>query len=355
MRENEPLMVTILCLVYNHESYIRQCLEGFVMQKTNFRFEAIVHDDASTDGTAAIIREYAEKYPDIIKPIFETENQYSKGDGSLGRIMTAHTHGKYVAICVEAICLIPLTYICILIFAFTYKPMHIVEKDGIKCVAYVRAFLRVYVDYYEYRNPLITGDEVLFTDYFGKGGFDPFVDGYEYDSMIEENAAMDDTTEITDDSEDERIDNENIFSQQKKEDDTAIDTDSDGYPMTEEFQSYKKELTAVATYIRNTESYQGVKAGDELSEFLAYNISAKGYPYVNIAEQVYEQDGISTIATHYIIINESYVENGSREYVYQIKFKDKSGNEVASTKVVDFYLIDTETLEITDEKTNDWH
>lgn len=52
---------------------------------------------------------------------------------------------------------------------------------------------------------------------------------------------------------------------------------------------------------------------------------------------------------------ESYVENGSREYVYQIKFKDKSGNEVASTKVVDFYLIDTETLEITDEKTNDWH
>ena len=91
---------------------------------------------------------------------------------------------KYVAICVEAICLIPLTYICILIFAFTYKPMHIVEKDGIKCVAYVRAFLRVYVDYYEYRNPLITGDEVLFTDYFGKGGFDPFVDGYEYDSMI---------------------------------------------------------------------------------------------------------------------------------------------------------------------------
>ena len=262
---------------------------------------------------------------------------------------------KYVAICVEAICLIPLTYICILIFAFTYKPMHIVEKDGIKCVAYVRAFLRVYVDYYEYRNPLITGDEVLFTDYFGKGGFDPFVDGYEYDSMIEENAAMDDTTEITDDSEDERIDNENIFSQQDNESDTAIDADNDGYPLTEEFQPYKKELTAVATYIRNTESYQGVKAGDELSEFLAYNISAKGYPYVNIAKQVYEQDGISTIATHYIIINESYVENGSREYVYQIKFKDKSGNEVASTKVVDFYLIDTETLEITDEKTNDWH
>ena len=98
-KEEQPLMVTIRCLTYNHEPYIRQCLEGFVMQKTNFRFEAIVHDDASTDGTAAIIREYAEKYPDIIKPIYETENQYSKHDGSLRRIMDAHTHGKYVAVC----------------------------------------------------------------------------------------------------------------------------------------------------------------------------------------------------------------------------------------------------------------
>ena len=92
-------MVTIRCFAYNHELYIRQCLEGFVMQKTNFRFEAIVHDDASTDGTAAIILEYAEKYPDIIKPIMETENQYSKRDGSLRRIMDAHMHGKYIAIC----------------------------------------------------------------------------------------------------------------------------------------------------------------------------------------------------------------------------------------------------------------
>lgn len=74
-------------------------MDGFVMQKTNFRFEAIVHDDASTDGSAAIIREYAEKYPEIIKPIFEKENLYSKRDGSLRRVMYANTHGKYVAIC----------------------------------------------------------------------------------------------------------------------------------------------------------------------------------------------------------------------------------------------------------------
>ena len=97
--DNRELMVTIRCITYNHEPYIRQCLDGFVMQKTNFRFEAIVHDDASTDSTATIIKEYAEKYPDIIKPIFETENQYSKRDASLTRIMDNHTHGKYVAMC----------------------------------------------------------------------------------------------------------------------------------------------------------------------------------------------------------------------------------------------------------------
>ena len=96
----DPL-VSIRCLVYNHEPYLRQCLDGFVMQKTTFPFEAIVHDDASTDGSAAIIREYAEKYPDIIKPIYETENQHSKHDGSLARIMDAamHPNSKYVALC----------------------------------------------------------------------------------------------------------------------------------------------------------------------------------------------------------------------------------------------------------------
>lgn len=96
---NSEIMVSIRCAVYNHEKYIRDCLDGFVMQKTNFRFEAIVHDDASTDNTASIIKEYAEKYPDIIKPIYETENQYSKHDGSIRRIMDVEMRGKYIAMC----------------------------------------------------------------------------------------------------------------------------------------------------------------------------------------------------------------------------------------------------------------
>lgn len=97
--KGDPL-VSIRCMVYNHEPYLRQCLDGFVMQKTTFPFEAIVHDDASTDGSAAIIHEYAEKYPDIIKPIYETENQYSQGH-SVARIMNdaMHPNSKYVALC----------------------------------------------------------------------------------------------------------------------------------------------------------------------------------------------------------------------------------------------------------------
>lgn len=92
-------LVTISCTAYNHEKYIAQALDGFLMQKTNFPFEVIIHDDASIDNTAAIIREYEMKYPKIIKPIYEKENQYSKGAGSLGQIMIPLYKGKYIAYC----------------------------------------------------------------------------------------------------------------------------------------------------------------------------------------------------------------------------------------------------------------
>ena len=73
------VMVSISCITYNHEKYISDAIESFLMQKTNFNFEILIHDDASTDRTADIIREYEKKYPDLIKPIYQTENQYSKG------------------------------------------------------------------------------------------------------------------------------------------------------------------------------------------------------------------------------------------------------------------------------------
>lgn len=92
-------MVSVRCTTFMQEAFIAQCLEGFLIQKTNFPFEVIVHEDASTDKTADIIREYETKYPDIIKPIYETENQYSKQDGSFTRIINAHLTGKYIAMC----------------------------------------------------------------------------------------------------------------------------------------------------------------------------------------------------------------------------------------------------------------
>jgi len=66
--------VTIASISYNQEKFIAQALEGFVEQKTNFPFEVVISDDCSTDNTAKIIKEYAHKYPDIIKPIFREKN-----------------------------------------------------------------------------------------------------------------------------------------------------------------------------------------------------------------------------------------------------------------------------------------
>lgn len=94
----EPL-VSICCLTYNHAPYIRDTIEGFLIQKTNFPFEIIIHDDASTDGTDEIIREYEAKYPDIIKPIYETENQHSKELGKVTKITYSAACGKYIALC----------------------------------------------------------------------------------------------------------------------------------------------------------------------------------------------------------------------------------------------------------------
>lgn len=95
----ESPIVTIWCLAYNHNPYIRQCLQGFVEQKTTFAYEVLVHDDASTDGTQEIILEYQKKYPEMIKPILEKENLYSRHDGSLMKLQVEKCNGKYIAFC----------------------------------------------------------------------------------------------------------------------------------------------------------------------------------------------------------------------------------------------------------------
>lgn len=92
-------MVSICCLAYNHEKYIRKTLEGFVNQITDFDYEILIHDDCSTDNTVEIIKEYERKYPEIVKSVYQKENQYSKGIKVSNVFQFPRAKGKYIAMC----------------------------------------------------------------------------------------------------------------------------------------------------------------------------------------------------------------------------------------------------------------
>jgi glycosyltransferase involved in cell wall biosynthesis len=92
-------LVTVCCATYNHEDYVREAIESFLAQETEFPFEIIIHDDASTDGTAAIVLEYAERYPRLIRTIIQNENQYSKAGLISPRFVFPEAQGKYLALC----------------------------------------------------------------------------------------------------------------------------------------------------------------------------------------------------------------------------------------------------------------
>lgn len=94
----EPL-VSICCTAYNHEKYLAQTLESFLSQRCDFAYEILIHDDVSTDRTADIIREYAARYPHIIRPMFQTQNQYSRGVPINETFNFPRARGKYIALC----------------------------------------------------------------------------------------------------------------------------------------------------------------------------------------------------------------------------------------------------------------
>ena len=98
MNSDREVKVTVISLVYNQEKFLRRCLDGFVVQKTNFRFEVIIHDDASTDRSAEIINDYHKQYKDIFVPILQKTNQYSKGVPFFQRLLD-EAKGEYIALC----------------------------------------------------------------------------------------------------------------------------------------------------------------------------------------------------------------------------------------------------------------
>lgn len=97
--KNNNVVVSIDTLSYNHAKYISQCLDGLLKQRTNFAFEILVCDDASTDDTAKLIHEYEEKYPNIVVPLYQKENKYSKGIKMSATYQFPRAKGKYIAIC----------------------------------------------------------------------------------------------------------------------------------------------------------------------------------------------------------------------------------------------------------------
>lgn len=96
--ESGACRLSVICCTYNQIDYIAKCLDSLISQKTSFPFQIIVHDDASTDGTASIVKDYAERYPGLIVPILQEQNKYSQGESVLSYV-DPYLKGDYIAIC----------------------------------------------------------------------------------------------------------------------------------------------------------------------------------------------------------------------------------------------------------------
>lgn len=93
----ETPLVSVSLVAYNASAYIKDAIEGCLMQQTSFPFEIIIHDDASQDQTPQIILDYASNYPDKIVPIIQTVNQFSQGHEINAVINIPKARGKYIA------------------------------------------------------------------------------------------------------------------------------------------------------------------------------------------------------------------------------------------------------------------
>jgi len=96
---NQKPLVSICTLVYNQEAFLSNYFEGVLSQQTNFLYEILIHDDASTDNSAEIIRDYQSRYPHLIKAIIQEENKYSQGVDINLTYNFPRVQGKYIALC----------------------------------------------------------------------------------------------------------------------------------------------------------------------------------------------------------------------------------------------------------------
>ena len=92
-------VVTIFCMTYNHQDYICEALEGFLMQETDFPVEIFVHDDASQDDTQEILKEYQRRYPNLFSIVLQKENQWAKGSENYFTDHLFRQRGTFVALC----------------------------------------------------------------------------------------------------------------------------------------------------------------------------------------------------------------------------------------------------------------
>lgn len=92
-------VVSICCTTFNRAPFVAAALESFLAQRTTFPFEIIIHDDASTDGTSQIIQDYARRFPALVKPIIQAQNQFSLGRKPMLEFVFPLAAGEYISIC----------------------------------------------------------------------------------------------------------------------------------------------------------------------------------------------------------------------------------------------------------------
>lgn len=97
--DEDPVKLSICAITFNHRAFIEECLQGFLDQVCDFRIEIVIYDDASTDGTADIIRDYAKRHPTIFRTLLQKENQYSKGVNPYYAYVMPAARGDYIAVC----------------------------------------------------------------------------------------------------------------------------------------------------------------------------------------------------------------------------------------------------------------